>query len=275
MDADSLHYSLELVAGSGNILNTEHRTALQTSLLILRKNYKFNRVLFWGKIMGIKEDYFIAQGRGDDELKDKKNLYSFNCMDWFLLPPATIPMIEEVSKAATGRFMGDASHVYENTILKKVGDEDEVEEELVKTTEEHRLAVTIHLIDDESSVIPRGAFIKNPHGFVQVNRCFEGLTESQAAKLDSFLHFRDPKTLKKKSLLELSELNQTIDFLDLLTDDVPKGMWSLQFENANKVLILRCLLWLGMTFYHVPMTPQHGYIYIGDGVRNLDLSFML
>lgn len=44
----------------------------------------------------------------------------------------------------------------------------------VKTTEEHRLAVTIHLIDDESSVIPRGAFIKNPHGFVQVNRCFEG-----------------------------------------------------------------------------------------------------
>lgn len=75
MDADSLHYSLELVAGSGNILNTEHRTALQTSLLILRKNYKFNRVLFWGKIMGIKEDYFIAQGRGDDELKDKKNLY--------------------------------------------------------------------------------------------------------------------------------------------------------------------------------------------------------
>lgn len=53
------------------------------------------------------------------------------------------------------------------------------------------------------------------------------------------------------------------------------GMWSLQFENANKVLILRCLLWLGMTFYHVPMTPQHGYIYIGDGVRNLDLSFML
>lgn len=53
-------------------------------------------------------------------------------MDWFLLPPATIPMIEEVSKAATGRFMGDASHVYENTILKKVGDEDEVEEELVR-----------------------------------------------------------------------------------------------------------------------------------------------
>lgn len=66
---------MELVAGSGHVLNAEQRTALQTSLVILKKNYKFHRVLFWGKILGLKVDYFIAQGRGEDELKDKKNLY--------------------------------------------------------------------------------------------------------------------------------------------------------------------------------------------------------
>lgn len=75
MDSNSLYYSLELIASSGHILNTEETTALQTSLVILKKNYKFRRVLFWGKILGLKAVYFIAQGRGEDELKDKKNLY--------------------------------------------------------------------------------------------------------------------------------------------------------------------------------------------------------
>lgn len=76
MDSNSL-YSLDYVAGSGYTLNIEQKSALQTSLVILKKNYKFNRVLFWGKVLGLKEDYFIAQGRGEDELKDKKNLYRY------------------------------------------------------------------------------------------------------------------------------------------------------------------------------------------------------
>lgn len=75
MDSNSLYSSLELVGGGGCTLNVEHRTALQTSSVILKKNYKFRRVLFWGKILGLKEDYFIVQGRGEDELKDRKNLY--------------------------------------------------------------------------------------------------------------------------------------------------------------------------------------------------------
>lgn len=79
MDLDSLYYSLDLVAGSGHTLNLEKRTALQTSLVILKKNYKFDRVLFWGQILGLKDDYFVAQGRGEDEMKDRKYLYRL----WF------------------------------------------------------------------------------------------------------------------------------------------------------------------------------------------------
>lgn len=75
MDFKTLYYSWELVAGSGQTLSVEQRVALQTSLVILQKNYKFNRVLFWGKILGLKDDYFIAQGRGEDEMQDKKDLY--------------------------------------------------------------------------------------------------------------------------------------------------------------------------------------------------------
>uniref|UniRef100_A0A3Q3X484 Radial spoke head protein 9 homolog n=1 Tax=Mola mola TaxID=94237 RepID=A0A3Q3X484_MOLML len=273
MNADTLYYSLELVSGSGYTLNVEQRAALQTSLTILKKNYKFNRVLFWGKILGLKEDYFIAQGRGVDEIQDKKNLYSFNCMDWFLLPPATGSMMAKVAKAAKGHFMGDPSYVYEHIEISRQGDR---EEQLVtKVNEESRLAVTIHQIEEEVAVIPRGAFIKSPQDLVQINRSFCGLSESEARKLDNFLHCREPKNLKKRSILEMGDYNPAIDFLEVLSDDIPKGSWSLQFECASRVCVLRSLLWLGLTFYHVPMTPQHGYIYIGDGSKNLDLPFML
>ncbi|KAK2856346.1 hypothetical protein Q5P01_005081 [Channa striata] len=277
MDADSLYYSMELVAGSGQILSVEQRTALQISLVILQKNYKFNRVLFWGKILGLKVDYFIAQGRGEDELEDRKSLYSFNCTDWFLLPAVTDHMINEVSMAVKGRFVGDPSYVYEQLEIRKKGEGDDPEEEEIvhKVNEEHRLAVTVHQIDEEASVAPRGAFMKNPHGLVQINRSFVGLSQSEAGKLDNFLHFSKPKNLKKKSILEMGELNPAFDFLDVLNDDIPKGSWSLQFECASRVCVLRSLLWLGLTFYHVPMTPQHGYIYFGHGTKNLDLPFML
>ena len=256
MDLQSLHLST---------LNEEQRAALQTSTVILQINYKFQRVMFWGKVLGSKADYFIAQGRGEDEMKDRKYLYSLDCVEWFLLPPATEPLIEQVSIAAKGRFTGDPSHLYEH-------EENEV---MTKVNEETRLAVTIHHIEEEVSVVPRGAFVKSPHGVIQVNRSFGGLSHSEAGKLDSFLHFSEPKNLKKKSILEMSQLNPAIDFLDVLTEDIPKGSWSLQFESVSKVCVLRSLLWHGLIFYHVPMTPQHGYIYIGDGVKNMDLAFML
>lgn len=53
-------------------------------------------------------------------------------MDWFLLPPATDSMIEEVSKAAKGRFMGDPSYVYEHLEIRRQGESDDaIEEEVV------------------------------------------------------------------------------------------------------------------------------------------------
>ncbi|XP_056873123.1 radial spoke head protein 9 homolog isoform X1 [Takifugu flavidus] len=261
MDSQSLQYSLEHVAGSGYKLNIEQQAALQTSILIMKKNYKFQRVLFWGKILSLKEEYFIAQGRGEDEMQDKRNLYSFNCIDWLLLPPITEDMMKAVSVAAKGRFRGDPSYVYEHLES--------------KVSEENRLAVVIHQIDEEASVVPRGAFIRDLRGLVQVNRSFAGLSPSEATRLSNFLHFRKPKNQKKRRILEMADLNPAIDFLDVVSDDVPKGSWSLQLEGAGQVCILRSLLWPGLTLYHVLMTPQHGYIYIGSGMKNLDLPFML
>lgn len=53
-------------------------------------------------------------------------------MDWFLLPPVTDSMIEEVAKAAKGRFIGDPTYVYDNVEIRRQGKRDgPIEEEVV------------------------------------------------------------------------------------------------------------------------------------------------
>uniref|UniRef100_A0A673NPK1 Radial spoke head protein 9 homolog n=1 Tax=Sinocyclocheilus rhinocerous TaxID=307959 RepID=A0A673NPK1_9TELE len=272
MDFESLHYSLDLATGNGLTLSSEQRAALQTSLVILKRNYKFSRVLFWGKILGLK---LIKHVLSQINLHHFLSLNSLNCMDWHLLPLATESMIADVALAAQGRFTGDPSHEHTEMRIKGEGDDATEEEVTVKVNEASRLATTVSNIDKDVSVVPRGAFTKSPCGKVQTNRSFGGLDHVEAVKLRNYLHFREPVNLKKKSILEMSHLNPAIDFLDPLSEDVPKGSWCLQLERGSTVCILRSLLWLGLTFFHVPQTPQHGHIYMGDGLLNLDLPFML
>ena len=75
MESTNLHLNIDHVGSSGVILSAEQKAALQTSLTILQNNQKFYRVYFWGKIIGIKDDYFIAQGVTEDELGDRRTLY--------------------------------------------------------------------------------------------------------------------------------------------------------------------------------------------------------
>ncbi|XP_068088720.1 radial spoke head protein 9 homolog [Hyperolius riggenbachi] len=277
MDADGLLAALEMVSGSGLGLTPEQSAALRTSLLLLQRNMKLQKIQYWGKILGTRGDYFLCRGNpGEEELRGVQTFYSLNCMDWCLLPPATEAIIAE-AKVIKGRFIGDPSHEYEHTVRKKVGEGEAAYEEEVTNhiKEETRLVATIAMIDKEAAVVPRGAFVRNPLGQIKVNPCFRGLTVSDAKKLCSFFHFTPTVTPKTRSLLEKADLQPSIDFLDSLEHDIPKGCWSLHFEQGNSVVILRSLLWLGMTFYHVPLTPQHGYLYIGTGERSIDLPFMI
>jgi len=124
-------------------------------------------------------------------------------------------------------------------------------------------------------IVPRAAFIKTPTGQVTNNRSFEGLTVSDAAKLCNYMHFREPKLLLEKTLLQKANLDKGIDFMDTLEEDCPKGSWSLQFERGSGLVTLRSLLWIGYISYHVPGTCQYGAVYVGTGEKNQDLPFML
>ncbi|XP_026983172.1 radial spoke head protein 9 homolog isoform X2 [Sagmatias obliquidens] len=223
MDEESLLLSLELASGSGQGLSPDRRASLLTSLMLVKRDYRFDRVLFWGRILGLVDDYYIAQGLSEDQLAPRKTLYSLNCMEWSLLPPATEEM-EMQTSVVKGRFMGDPSHAYEHTELQKVNEGEKVfeEEVVVQIKEETRLVSIIDQIDKAVAVIPRGALFKTPFGPIRVNRTFEGLSLSEAKKLSSYFHFREPAELKNKTLLEKADLDPSLDFMDSLEHDIPK-----------------------------------------------------
>ncbi|KAF1455629.1 hypothetical protein FQV24_0012878, partial [Spheniscus mendiculus] len=275
MEAASLPAALELAAGSGAGLSPEKRAVLGASLLLLQRDYRFERVWFWGCIQG-------GPGKAASSPVLQRAWAcvvlvagSLNCVEWSLLPPATEEMVAQAEQLK-GRFQGDPSFEYEYTEINAEDAErlfEDGKEPMIK--EESRLVATIEQIDRAVGIIPRGAFLKTPLGSVRENRNFEGLSLTEAKKLSSYFHFTEPVNLKNKTLLEKADLDPSTDFLDSLEHDIPQGSWTVQLEKGGTVVVLRSLLWLGLTFYHVPMTKQYGYVYFGTGEKNLDLPFML
>ncbi|KAG8123437.1 hypothetical protein E2320_018825, partial [Naja naja] len=210
MDAETLPYALDLVASSGVCLSPEKRASLRNSLLLVRRDYRFEQVLLWGRIQGIRGAYYIAEGLGPDRAGIRSRLYSLN------------EEIIAMTAGLKGRFQGDPSYEYESPEKKEEGERPYEEEVGPLVKEELRLVATIHQIDQEVGIVPRGAYVKSPLGPVHVNRSFEGLSLTEAKKLSSYFHFTEPVKLKNKTLLEKADLDPAIDFLDSLEHDIPK-----------------------------------------------------
>lgn len=75
MDSSDLHLALDYVSGSGAVVSTEHRAALQSSLLLLQNAEQFASVSFFGKVNGGSNSYFLAQGCSADVMGKRKNFY--------------------------------------------------------------------------------------------------------------------------------------------------------------------------------------------------------
>jgi len=277
MDSQSLRHTIEFVSGWGVILSPEQKASLQTSLPILLNRQKFTHVQFWGKIIGIQDDYYIAQGYTRDQLSEKRTLYSKDCLHWALLNPPTEDALNK-SRHVKGRFTGNPS--YEAQVTRLVDSDVEGEDtkkEVLTLKEEERLAAVVADIDREVFVVPRKAYIKSPSGQVYKNRNFEGHTQSEACRLHNYLHLRpaERSLLHDQLTLERADFDNSIDFMDCIESDIPKGCWCVQLDRVTGAVLLKSLLWPGYFFYHVPCTAQYGSVYVGTGEKNIDLPFML
>lgn len=142
-------------------------------------------------------------------------------------------------------------------------------------TELDRLAYAVHAIENDCQVVPVTSFKMTPIKEVRRNEAFRGLKKDQVFQLDSYMHFRKPITKDKKEQLERDEAIYNHRFLDELTTDLPQGSWNLLKDTSEQVAILRNKLWPGYFAYHRVNTPIYGGIYFGNGIKNLDLPFMI
>ena len=63
--------------------------------------------------------------------------------------------------------------------------------------------------------------------------------------------------------------------MDEVSEDMPKGTWNVLSDTSETVAILRNKLWPGYYAYHRVNSHIFGGIYYGNGIKNLDLLFLI
>lgn len=245
----------------------------------------FEELYFWGKVEGCLTDYYVAVGvtyMGQQNFA-KKNFFwcaGSENMRFSELPeslaPACGPLFDAIQTVFTGEF--------EKVIVKADGVSpfvhvDEFLREQIKIptngiTELDRLSYVVHQVDDDCSIVPMGAVKKTPLNEVRKNEAFKGLKADQAFDVSNYVHFRAPMLKKNVELNIRKEGIYNHAFLDNASEDLPKGGWTVMKDTLGKTAVLRSKLWPGAYTYHKFNSQNYGSVYIGNGIKALDIPFM-
>ncbi|XP_068632896.1 radial spoke head protein 9 homolog [Battus philenor] len=261
----------EYIKVNGVMLTNELISLLETSLTLLQVENHFSTIQYWGQIYAMDKDYYIAVGINDDVLNDKKYFYTTDFNFWGLLPRAK-KKYKFLSLLATVPFRGDIAEkikVLDEAL--EINDPDRCR--IMK--EEKRLTATISNICEEAEICARGQLVKRSDGTAVISPNFYGLTASEAKLLKSYLHIRPAQHKWNTNLLTRADYNLSMDFLDSIDMDIPNGCWNLSLENVGTVAYLKSLYWPGMMYFHKIKTPDAGFLYVGNGRKNLDVPFLL
>jgi radial spoke head protein 9 len=65
------------------------------------------------------------------------------------------------------------------------------------------------------------------------------------------------------------------DFLDPLSQDPIRESWSVQADESKTEVTIRSLVWPGYVSYHRANSRVFGGVYMGTGIQNYDLPFIV
>lgn len=143
-------------------------------------------------------------------------------------------------------------------------------------TELERLSYVAHMIDRQCQIVPVGSWRKNTLGYVQPNEAFRGLKRNQLTSLDSYMHLRP---LEQKDKIDQAAREEDIfchDFMDNAALQKPEQGWTVQMDEVNLAcVVLRSRVWPGFTAFSRANAPIYGSLYIGNGIKQVDLAFMI
>lgn len=272
---------------TGQTLSLDERALLGPAMEQLAAKENLSTVGFWGRILGQERDYLIVAGTtsaaditGASGILNKKLFYCTS--DQIKLEPLPASSGHPEVSPRT-RFTGDVVTELAKQLAVGVGETDEAkenvdgmedeEEEVRPYTELHYLAHVVGQIDWHTAVCPKGAYALNPSRDVVPSISFAGLGYTESANLESYQHLREPS--KIATAFDKGGLIKPSDFLDAIPTSHPRGAWSLTTDSAQKQVTIRSLVFPGYAFFHRINTNSFGGVYVGDGIKNADIAFML
>lgn len=197
----------------------------------LNTHIECDELVFWGKITGLKNDYFIAMGLVYREMYEfpTKSFFWALSSDFSFKPMPSLNsqhdekinsdasfftgepgrMIFQVKPAENGEEAEPKGDEEEQDEAKKQAvaqNSDESEEEEIKVpprdltgkltfskifAELDRLTSVVYAIENDCQMCPVGAFKMTPDHQVRRNEAFRGLQGSDALDLSNYMHFRN------------------------------------------------------------------------------------
>ena len=183
------------------------------------------------------------------------------------MPPVNEEMIP-FFKSYTNIFTGE----HEKVLKEITSPEGQV---LKPMTELDRLAYIVNEIENDTHIIPVGAFKMKPTHEIRKNIEFEWIKSDAITNIKSYCHFRKVMDQEKKDLIDREDALSDPNFLDEISKDLPKSSWALVLDHTKTIVHIRSLKWIGYIAFHKCHTNIFGGIYVGDGLPNPDLAFML
>ena len=275
----------EISAFNGVCLSLVERIKLETTLDQLKCDIKCDEMQFWGIIYGSEKDYYIAKAlyyKGYPQFPKKK--YFFCSSSNFIfseLPSLQSHQIPNFHKFNT-YFIGNPDIILEKYESNNAANFDEENEgdsfrprpKKKNMTETDRLSFVVRAIDRDCSVVPVGGFKMMPINELRRNDLFEGLNSEDLNKKEKYVHFRPVENQEKKDKIAMGKAVLDFEFLDSIADDPIKDSWSIHVDNMKSICTLRNLIWPGYFAYHKANTNEFGGVYIGYGIKNVDIPFM-
>lgn len=186
--SDDLEMKMKYISDfNGVSLNIEERFKLEIALNNLYMNIKSDEMWFWGKIIGIEKDYYVAVAiyyREQHIIPKKKFFFCNNSNYFFSEVPECLEYHTKDALKFNTYFIGNPDVILENydDNEEQNGNEDMSDDEdnfnprLKKKnfTESDRLSFFIRSVDNDCGVVPEGAFLMLPIQEMRRNDNFTG-----------------------------------------------------------------------------------------------------
>ena len=274
----------EISAVNGICISLEERIKILTTLDQLKSDIKCDEMQFWGKIIGAEKDYYIGKAfyyKGYKNFPKKKYFFcSSNNFMFSELPEIQPHHFDEFYKFNT-YFIGNPDIILQKFDSEQnkntneiIGDTFKPKLKKKNMTETDRLSFVVRTIDHDTSVVPVGSYKILPITEIRRNDLFEGLSSDDLDKKEKYVHLRPVENQEKKDKIDMGNAVLDFDFLDCIKDDPIKDSWSIHLDNAKSICTIRNLVWPGYTAYHKANTTEFGGVYIGYGIKNIDIPFM-